>query len=98
MYALVVEFLVIGKTGVRIGKVDYLASQPWPFPTSLMIGCMAKALNKDLTIDPVEIEDAKWVSRERVANSFAGNDPELLPSRKGSIAQFLLERWLADRV
>ena len=89
---------VFEETGVRIGEVGYLASQPWPFPTSLMIGCMAKALNKDLTIDPVEIEDAKWVSRERVANSFTGNDPELLPSRKGSIAQFLLERWLADRV
>jgi NAD+ diphosphatase len=89
---------VFEETGVRIGKVGYLASQPWPFPTSLMIGCVAEALNTDLTIDPVEIEAAKWVSREGVANSFAGNDPELLPSRKGSIAQFLLERWLADRL
>jgi NAD+ diphosphatase len=89
---------VFEETGVRIGKVGYLASQPWPFPTSLMIGCVAEALNTDLTIDPVEIEAAKWVSREGVANSLAGNDPELLPSRKGSIAQFLLERWLADRL
>lgn len=89
---------VFEETGVRIGDVGYLSSQPWPFPTSLMIGCTAQALNKDLTLDPVEIEDAKWVSREGVANSFAGNDPALLPSRKGSIAQFLLERWLADRV
>lgn len=88
---------VFEETGVRIGKVGYLSSQPWPFPTSLMIGCVAEALNKDLTLDPVEIEDAKWISREGVANSFAGNDPALLPSRKGSIAQFLLERWLADR-
>ena len=89
---------VFEETGVRIGKVGYLSSQPWPFPTSLMIGCVAEALNKDLTLDPVEIEDAKWVNREGVANSFAGNDPALLPSRKGSIAQFLLERWLADRI
>ena len=89
---------VFEETGVRVGDVGYLSSQPWPFPTSLMIGCTAQALNKDLTLDPIEIEDAKWVSREGVANSFAGNDPELLPSRKGSIAQFLLERWLADRI
>ena len=89
---------VFEETGVRIGKVEYLTSQPWPFPTSLMIGCTAEALNTDRTIDPVDIEDATWVSREGVANSVAGNDPSLLPSRKGSVAQFILERWLADRL
>jgi NAD+ diphosphatase len=89
---------VFEETGVQIGEVEYLTSQPWPFPSSLMIGCVAQALTTELTIDPVEIEAAKWVSREGVAESFSGNDPELLPSRKGSIAQFLLECWLADRI
>lgn len=89
---------VIEETSVEIGKVGYLTSQPWPFPTSLMIGCVAEATSRDITIDPIEIEDAKWISREGVAKAFAGNNPELLPARKGSIAQFLLEGWLADRL
>lgn len=84
---------VFEETGVRIGQVDYLSSQPWPFPSSLMIGCIAKATSREITIDPIEIEDAKWVSREGIADAMAGNDPDLLPSRKGSIAQFLLDRW-----
>lgn len=89
---------VFEEVGVSIGKVEYLSSQPWPFPSSLMIGCIAQAVNTKLTLDPVEIEDAKWLSREQVANAMAGNDPNLRPSRKGSIAQFLLDRWLADRL
>ena len=89
---------VFEETGIRIGKVDYLTSQPWPFPTSLMIACTAEALNRDITIDPVEIEEAKWVTREQVANAALGNDQTLSPARKGSVAQFVLERWLADRL
>ncbi|MHA1127670.1 MAG: NAD(+) diphosphatase, partial [Alphaproteobacteria bacterium] len=65
---------VFEETGVTVGAVEYLASQPWPFPSSLMIGCHAHATSRDLTLDPVEIEDAKWISREALANAFAGND------------------------
>ena len=78
------------------GQVDYLASQPWPFPASLMFGCHGVATSDKIQIDPVEIEDAMWVSREEMVQAFAGEHPRLLPARKGAIAHFLLENWLAD--
>ena len=111
MYSLLAGFVEPGETieaavrrevfeeaGVRVGAVSYLASQPWPFPASLMFGCAGAALNTDLTIDPEEIEDAMWVTREDMAMAFAGAHPTILPARKGAIAHFLLEAWLSDRL
>jgi NAD+ diphosphatase len=89
---------VFEEAGLRVGAVRYLSSQPWPFPSSLMFGCQGDALDTELTIDPTEIEDARWVSREDIARAFAGDHPEILPARKGAIAHFLLENWLADRL
>lgn len=89
---------VFEEAGVTVGPVRYLASQPWPFPASLMMGCAGEALDTEITIDPAEIEAARWVSREDLALAFAGGHPEILPARKGAIAQFLLENWLADRL
>jgi NAD+ diphosphatase len=63
-----------------------------------MIGCRGEALGRDLTLDPTEIKDALWVSRERAMAALAGLDPVIRPSRRGAIARFLLERWLADRL
>lgn len=109
MYSLLAGFVEPGETleaavrrevfeesGVRVGEVDYLSSQPWPFPASLMFGCQGKAVSKEITIDPVEIEDAVWVSREDMLEIFSGNHATILPARKGAIAHFLLENWLAD--
>ena len=87
---------VFEESGVHVGQVDYLASQPWPFPASLMFGCHGVATSDKIQIDPVEIEDAMWVSREEMVQAFAGEHPRLLPARKGAIAHFLLENWLAD--
>jgi NAD+ diphosphatase len=87
---------VFEEAGVPVGQVDYLSSQPWPFPSSLMIGCRGLALSRDIRRDPAELEDARWVSREGVLAALAGHDPDLKPARRGSIARFLLERWLAD--
>ena len=89
---------VFEETGVRVGAVSYLASQPWPFPASLMIGCHGIAESRDITIDPAEIEDALWLSREDMMQAISGQHPSLLPARKGSIAHFLLSNWLADRL
>ena len=55
------------EAGIDVGPVVYFASQPWPFPMSIMIGCHAQATSTDLQIDPNEIEDARWFSREEAA-------------------------------
>ncbi|WP_170337151.1 NAD(+) diphosphatase [Ruegeria arenilitoris] len=109
MYSLLAGFVEPGETleaavrrevmeeaGVPVGAVSYLASQPWPFPASLMFGCAGEALSRDIKIDPVEIEDAMWVSKSEMMQAFAGEHPLLLPARKGAIAHFLLQNWLAD--
>jgi len=111
MYSLLAGFVEPGETleaavrrevfeesGIRVGQVRYLASQPWPFPASLMFGCAGEALNEDIVIDPKEIEDALWVSREELLDVFEGVHPEIKPARKGAIAHFLLENWLADHL
>lgn len=84
------------ETGVRVGAVDYLSSQPWPFPSSLMIGCRGLALTRAITRDPIEIEDARWLGKQALLEGLGGRDAQIQPARKGSIARFLLERWLAD--
>ena len=89
---------VFEETGVKIGDVTYLASQPWPFPASLMMGCAGVAVSREITIDPAEIEDALWVTREEMMRVFSGEHAGILPARKGAIAHFLLENWLADRL
>lgn len=111
MYSLLAGFVEPGETveaavrrevfeeaGIRVGAVSYLASQPWPFPASLMLGCRGVALNRDITIDPNEIEEALWATREEVLAAFSGEGRSLLPARPGAIAHFLLRNWLADRL
>lgn len=55
------------ETRIRIGAVVYHASQPWPFPSSLMIGCVGEALDETIVADPAELADARWFSRDEVA-------------------------------
>jgi NAD+ diphosphatase len=87
---------IFEESGIRVGPVGYLASQPWPFPSSLMIGCSGIALTRDITLDEHELEDAKWVSREALIDAMTGKLQGLNPARKGSIARFLIDHWLAD--
>jgi NAD+ diphosphatase len=89
---------VFEETGVRVGPVRYLASQPWPFPASLMFGCAAEATSDEIVIDPTEIEDAFWISREDMVTVMAGEHDRIKPARKGAIAHFLIVNWLADRL
>lgn len=84
------------ETGIGVGEVRYLSSQPWPFPNSLMFGCHGFATTDEITIDPTEIEDAIWVTREDMMAATADLRPDMRPARQGSIARFLIERWLAD--
>ncbi|MDQ3078126.1 MAG: NAD(+) diphosphatase [Pseudomonadota bacterium] len=82
------------EAGIRVTNVTYLASQPWPFPSSLMIGAHATATSDSLVIDTVELDDARWFSRSKVAAALAG-DPAaaFLPPPRFAIARTLLERW-----
>ena len=89
---------VFEETGVAVGRVRYLASQPWPFPASLMLGCAAEALSDALTVDPVELEDARWMSREELVAVLAGRHPGVKGARPGAIAHFLIRNWLAARL
>lgn len=86
------------ETGVRVGRVSYLVSQPWPFPSSLMIGCHGEAETSELILDPNEIEDACWVSREEMMDCFSGLRADMTPARNGSIAHFMLLNWLKDTI
>lgn len=92
---------VLEEAGVRVRDVRYVASQPWPFPSSLMIGCHALADEPALTIDRTELEDARWFTRDEVVDAVAAadrNEPGeafRAPGRH-AIANALL-RWWIDR-
>jgi NAD+ diphosphatase len=87
---------VMEEAGIAVGRVRYVASQPWPFPASLMIGCHGEALDDEIQLDPAELEDARWITREALADVFAGLSTDMLPARKGAIAHYLLRHWLSD--
>ncbi|WP_265516137.1 NAD(+) diphosphatase [Nitratireductor luteus] len=82
------------ESGVRVGKVTYLASQPWPFPYSLMIGCIGAAETETVDPDTAELEDCRWFSREEVLAMLAGAHSDRLgvPPR-GAIARHIIAFW-----
>lgn len=85
---------VFEEAGVRVGAVRYHASQPWPFPSSLMLGFFAEAVTETIRRDPEELEDARWFSREAIAVERAAGTLKL--PRRMSIARALVEKWLRD--
>lgn len=83
------------EAGIAVDNVRYVASQPWPFPGSLMIACLADARGDSLTLDATEIEDAFWVDRAGVASAIAGeSDAPFLAPPDFAIANTLFRRWL----
>ncbi|MEO3384810.1 NAD(+) diphosphatase [Mesorhizobium sp. CAU 1741] len=82
------------ESGIRLGRVAYHASQPWPFPYSLMIGCFGEALNDDIVFDGKELEDCRWFSRTDVQAMIAGTHAEgLAIPPPGAIASHLIRHW-----
>jgi NAD+ diphosphatase len=85
------------EAGIQVTDVTYLASQPWPFPSSLMLGCHARAVDDELTVDLTELDDARWFTREEVAAALAGDAAATFqPPPRFAIARTLLEHWLAS--
>jgi len=82
------------EAGLDCGAVHYVASQPWPFPSSLMIGATAEASSHALAIDGEELEEARWVSRAECAAALAGSGPWSAPPPL-AIAHHLLAHWVA---
>jgi NAD+ diphosphatase len=87
------------ETGIACGQVTYFRSQPWPFPTSLMIGCHAQALSRDITIDRSELEDARWFGKEEVVAMIQGRHPQGLTTPPSvAIAYHIIRAWLEGEV
>ncbi|SEI57193.1 NAD+ diphosphatase [Sphingobium sp. AP50] len=84
------------EAGIRVRDVRYVMSQPWPFPSSLMIACIAQADDPALTLDQTEIEDAFWCDLAGIRAAMAGeaDAPFLAPPRM-AVAWHLLDHWLA---
>jgi NAD+ diphosphatase len=81
------------ESGIRLGRVVYHASQPWPFPHSLMIGCFGEALNEDVAFDGKELEDCRWFAREEVQTILAGTHGSISCPPKAAIAHHLIKAW-----
>lgn len=83
------------EAGIRLGRVVYHASQPWPFPYSLMIGCFGEPLNEDIQADLNELEDCRWFGRDEVRLMLAREHPgALVTPPKGAIAHHLIRAWV----
>jgi NAD+ diphosphatase len=87
------------EAGIVCGKVRYLQSQPWPFPSSLMIGCYAQALTQEIVVDRNELEGARWFEREEVAAMLARQHPEGLTTPVPvAIAYHIIRAWVENGV
>jgi NAD+ diphosphatase len=85
------------ESGIRLGRVLYHASQPWPFPYSLMIGCFGEPLNEDIQPDLTELEDCRWFGRDEVRQMLARTHPQgLVTPPKGAIAHALISTWAEE--
>ena len=108
MYSALAGFLEPGETveaavrretleesGIHVGRVRYYASQPWPFPASLMIGCHAEAISEEIVRDDAELEDCRWFGRDEATAMLAGTQPEGLKAPNPiAIAHWLVRAWV----
>lgn len=84
------------EAGIHVSNVRIIANQPWPWPSSLMIGCTAEANSKDLTLDETEIDDARWVTKEQMIAAIRGETPDFFVPPPLAIAHDLLKHWLSQ--
>ena len=88
---------VAEEAGIMVGKVSYVTSQPWPFPSSLMIGLLGEAESLEIVIDPNELETARWFERSEVQSMLQNNHPDgLTASHPYAIAHHIIKAALAE--
>ncbi|XP_072137448.1 NAD-capped RNA hydrolase NUDT12 isoform X2 [Mobula birostris] len=85
---------VAEETTVNVGHVQYVSSQPWPLPSSLMIGCLANALSTEIIVDKAEIVDAQWFSRQQIIEIMTEQDHPISIPPQQTIANQLIKQWL----
>lgn len=106
MYSCLAGFLEPGETieaavrretfeesGIRVGEVRYLASQPWPFPSSIMIGCQAEAITDEIDFDKDELEDARWFAKDDIRRMLEGTHDDFAAPSPIAIANHLIREW-----
>jgi NAD+ diphosphatase len=90
---------VLEEAGIRCTDVRYYASQPWPFPSSLMIGCFARAAGTEIVVDEKELEDARWFTRAEVGAMLDGTHEQGLSAPKPfAIAHHLLKAFATGEI
>ena len=86
---------IFEESGIRCTDVNYYMTQPWPYPSSLMIGCTARATNEDIVVDRSELEDARWFDRAEATLMIKRQHPDgLAGPHPFAIAHHLLGRWV----
>jgi NAD+ diphosphatase len=87
------------EAGISCGRVSYFRSQPWPFPTSLMIGCHAEALTRDIVVDHAELEDARWFDRDEVISMLMRKHAQGLTTPPPvAIAHHIIRAWVEGEI
>src|ERR1700739_2041690 len=88
---------VFAESGIRCTDVAYYMTQPWPYPSSLMIGCTARALTEDIVVDRTELEDARWFDSAEARLMLTRKHPDGLAGPPAfAIAHHLLGRWVHE--
>ena len=86
---------IFEESGIRCTDVNYYMTQPWPYPSSLMIGCTARATSEDVVVDRTELEDARWFDRAEATLMLTRQHPDgLAGPHPFAIAHHLLGRWV----
>jgi NAD+ diphosphatase len=84
------------ESGIRVGEVRYLASQPWPFPSNIMIGCQGEAISDEINFDREELQDARWFSKDDVRRMLDGTHEAFAAPMPITIANYLLREWVKE--
>ena len=86
------------EAGIEVGEVTYHSSQPWPFPSSLMIGCHARALTTEINRDEEEMSDVRWFTRAEILSALKDENPDLKVPGPIAIAHHIIKAWAEGEV